>query len=256
MLMRCKLGAATHVRWKAKLLYQPNVVSRARQPINADNKGILLFEGGHVPVVMAFHQCPFCRFRFVAQLERLTGIVNMNHPIREDTRRIFIHASALHIAVACFYPKFDGAAAAIDTIELNARIRLSPPLKVAFATRLLPTLERMYNLTVCGSGVTGGTNLSESQDGNYKVVAPCGREPYASQESSTLYYLEVNRRSKELGCAVAAVDHTEAAVAVCSCFLSRCYELSLLRPEICGGFRCMLHEGDNQPGRFCIQKPI
>ena len=188
-----------------------NVSNFARLPVKASNKGTLLFEGGHIKVSFAFHQCHRCKYCFVAQLETKTGIINMNNPTR-DSERYFIHASALHIAVASFYPKFEGATPAIDTIELNANKRLSPSLKKAFAMRLLPTFERMYNLKVCGTGVTGGTNIAEGQDGNYKVATVCKQIPYTSRISMKTFYKEVYSYWLKRGCALAVVDSTTAAV--------------------------------------------
>ena len=146
----------------------------------------------------------------------MTGIINMNNPSR-DSARYFIHSSALHIAVASFYPKFNGATAAIESIEVNAHERLSPSVKKAFAMRLLPTFERMYNLKVCGTGVTGGTNIAESQDGNYKVATAC-KTPFTSQYKSKTCYKPVYDYWVKRACALAVVDATAAAV-ICAIML-------------------------------------
>ena len=116
------------------------------------------------------------------------------------------------IAVASFYPKFEGATPAIDSIERNANVRLSESFKKAFAMRLLATFERMYNLKVCGSGVTGGANIAEGQDGNYKVATVCKTIPYTSQLSMKTFYKKVYSYWVKRGCALAVVDSTTAAV--------------------------------------------
>ena len=127
----------THVNLKMLLSRIP-ITLHSRLPLSTCTPGaLLLVSGGHYRCHTVEHRCPRCKKTAILMIEEVTGIVNMTHGSLQQ--KYFIHASALNHCVHQLFPQCSGVRAAVNVVELNAKIRLDNAKMEGFADRCIVT---------------------------------------------------------------------------------------------------------------------